>query len=233
MDKFPIETTEKRTVKRITVRQSVEDFLDAFNVERGLVFTVKMLFRNPGMLIRYYLSEGRFKVVNAFRLLIISTALSLVMMNLTDSFELLFNVTGNTPEETDKMSELILYLFTDWYNLLVWISIPVFALFSYRLFRRYEKFNYAEHLVIQSFIISAANIIVVAIVPIGFIITHKIAFLISFVLGLLFFFYLFYSLYRKKTVWFFLRMILCFFLSYMAYTLVMSATFGALIYFNK
>jgi len=209
---YPIEITEKRTVKRITLKQSFTDFLDAFNVERGLIYTVKLLFTKPGILVRYYLKEGRYRIVNAFRLLIITTALSLVVLSFTDSFQLLYNVNGDTKEETEEMSRFIDSLFTDWYNLILWLSIPIYALITFLLFKKYEPFNYAEHVVIQSFYISVSNLFVIVFLPFGYLIGFELAFGIAILASTIYYFFMWWDLMKLKKFRFFFRVLMAYIL---------------------
>ena len=230
MKNYPIEITEKRTVKRITVQQSMTDFLDAFNVERGLVYTVKMLFKRSGSLIRFYLTEGRYKIVNAFRLLIISTAFSLILLSFTDSFQLFYNVTGDTAAETSEMERFMNTLFTDWYNLILWLSIPAYATCSFLLLKKYEPFNYAEHMVIQSFLVSVSNILIIVFLPFGYLIGFELAFAIAFFVGVAYYFYMFSDLYRQRRFGFFLRVLLAFLLGNMFYFIFIAFGLVALLF---
>lgn len=228
--RFPIEVTEKRTVKRVTVKQSITDFLDAFNVERGLIYTVKLLFTKPGMLIRFYLTEGRFKIVNAFRLLIITTAMSLILLSFTDSFKLIYNVEA-AAEQTEKAEEISQFmdtLFTDWYNLIIWISIPFYALSSYLLMRRYERFNYAEHLVVQSFLVSISNILVIVCLPFGYFIGFRTAFALSFFIALIYYFFVFWDLFKLRKFWFFFRVFIAYLFGNLLYIIFFMIVFGTI-----
>ncbi len=222
MERYPIEVTEKRTVKRVTVRQSFADFLDAFNVERGLVFTVKLLLVKPGKLIRFYLNEGRFKIVNAFRLLIITTAVSLVLLSFTNSFEQFYSVQGDSLEQTEELSQYMNTLFTDWYNLILWLSIPCYALASWLLLKKFERFNYAEHLVIQTFFISLNNLIVIAFIPFGFLIGWQEVFAISLVFGFIYYIFLFLDIFRQRNFWFFFRVFMAFVIGNLFYMIMIS-----------
>jgi len=222
--KFPIETTEKRTVKRITIKQTIIDFLDAFNVERGIVYTVKMLFYKPGMLIRYYLGEGRFKIVNAFRLLIITTALSLIVLSMTDAFQTFFQLNSDS-EAPDEYTALVNQLYADWYNLMLWLSIPCFAFFSFLLFKKYESFNYAEHIVIVSFFTSGTNIIGIVLLPLGYFIGLQVAFILSLIISFLYYHLLFLDLFKKPGFGITFRA----FLSYLLGNILYFGLFGILI----
>lgn len=221
-EKYPIEITEKREVKRITVKQSITDFLDAFNVERGLIFTLKLLFAKPGKLVRFYLTNGRFKIVNAFRLLIITTTVSLIILNYTSSFQELYSVHGDNPEETEELSNLMGKLFTDWYNLVLWAAIPCFALFGFLFLKKYERFNYAEHLVIQSFYFSASNIFYIVCSPLGFLFGIKIVFIVSTILSTFYYIFLYWDIYKVRKFGFFLRTIFAVFFGMILYFLLLA-----------
>ncbi len=168
-------------------------------------------------------------MVNAFRLLIISTTISLIMLNLTNSMEFFYTVTGDSEAETQKLSEALGKLFTDWYNLFLWLSIPVYAFFSFLLFKRYEKFNYAEHLVIISFFVSVSNILTIVFLPFGYFIGYKLAFLISFTIGIIYYFFLLFDLFRKRSIGFLIRIILCLFLSNAGYFILLALSIFAFI----
>lgn len=223
--KYPIEVEEKRTIYRITLKQSVLDFLNAFNVERGLVYTVKMLFKAPGIMINSYLAEWRFRIVNSFRLLVISTAVSLLVLYLVglDDFVAGFS-DGFNERATDegKLSyQAFQTLFFDFYNLFLWISIPCYALVSFLFFRR-DGFNYAEHIVAQSFYLSGLNIIYTLLFLLAFFLTSETVFILALVLGTLYFFY-FMSLFLKgKTIIFFIKTFLAFVFANILYLVVLS-----------
>ncbi|MFW5762393.1 MAG: hypothetical protein ACOCXH_15575 [Cyclobacteriaceae bacterium] len=56
-----IEVTETRIIRRVTLKGFVTSVLDAFNIERGGIYTLKRLFSNPGNMSFHYLGEGRFR----------------------------------------------------------------------------------------------------------------------------------------------------------------------------
>lgn len=158
--RYPITIQEERKIKRVSFGHFISDVFGAFNLERGLVFTFKLLFSKPGYLVQLYLNEGRFKIFNPFRLLLLTTALSLFVFYFVgpESFIAGFAAGMSSSEEGAPDTEKLQQLFLDWYNLILWIAIPIYGLFSY-LFNRKVGYNYAEHMVIQTFYISALNII--------------------------------------------------------------------------
>jgi len=207
-------------VKRITIRQTIVDFMVAFNVERGIVYTIKLLAMCPGRLVRYYLTDGRFKIVNAFRLLIITTAISIVLLNFTNSFEVLYTAQGGDKE--DEALQAVGTIMNEWYNLYLWVSIPCYALASFLLFRKYERFNYAEHVVIQSFLISVSNILIILTLPFSYWIGIEMAFAVSFILGSFYYLFLFSDIFKKRSIGFFVRTIFSYFIGNFIYFFLIS-----------
>ncbi|MBR08818.1 MAG: hypothetical protein CMP48_14215 [Rickettsiales bacterium] len=158
---YPIKVTDERLIKRITIMGVFSDVFSMFNIERGLVYTLKLLFSNPGVLLNLYLKEGRYLIFNSFRLLILTTAISLLAMRLISPEDFLrgFAEGMNNYDSPDQIDILEYEAWiSDWYNLILWTAIPLYALFSY-LFNRKQGYNYAEHVVMQSFHMSALNII--------------------------------------------------------------------------
>jgi|AACY02.17.fsa_nt_gi Protein of unknown function (DUF3667). len=68
--------TEKYVVKRITFAHFLNSLLDAFNLERGGIFTLKKLFLEPGRLVRGYLTNERFRVTPPIRMLLVTNTVA-------------------------------------------------------------------------------------------------------------------------------------------------------------
>ncbi len=155
-----IEVTETRIIRRVTLKGFVTSVLDAFNIERGGIYTLKRLFSNPGNMSLHYLGEGRFRYTAPFRMLILSTALALLVIN-TRNFTIEFlNGLGSANENfSDAYAEKVQLIFTQYLNLLLWIFIPVIAFFSW-VFNRKSNYNYAENLVLHTNLMVISNLLV-------------------------------------------------------------------------
>ncbi|WP_421764510.1 DUF3667 domain-containing protein [Ekhidna sp.] len=231
--KYPIEVNEKRTINRITLKQSFLDLLNAFNVERGLIYTLKLLFVHPGKIVRLYLAEGRYKIVNAFRLLILSTALSVFVMYLSGvddfllEFEKGFNEGFRDTQQGDSeyIGGLMQKIFFDQYNLFLWIAIPIYGIFAYLIFK-IKQYNYAEHLVIQSFYICGLNVIAIVIFPLHHIMGQDPMFYSAFFLSLIYFFYFTIKVFETKKFGAIMKTVLLFFVSNFFYFLVLFFILG-------
>ena len=214
MEKYPFEITEKRTIKRITLRQSLTDFLDAFNIERGLIYTVKLLMLSPGRLVREYLGVKRYAIVNPFRLLVLTTAISLLLMSVSDLTEVFRE--AQQGENANLSQGDFGRFFFEWYNLMLWIAIPIFALMSF-WFNKGESYNYTEHLVLQSFCFSMQNLFYVLFNPLNLAFDIGTAMLMMFVIGSVYYLYFFSSFFQKPGIGFIGKNLVSYLLAYLLY----------------
>ena len=76
-----LKVTQTRIVHRITLKRFIASIFNSFNIERGGIYTLKRLFYNPGSMTIHYLGIGRFQYTAPFRMLILSTALALLIIN--------------------------------------------------------------------------------------------------------------------------------------------------------
>lgn len=219
--KFPIKITEERVIKRITLAGVFADVISGFNIERGLIFTIKLLFSRPGYLLRYYFYEGRYRVFNNFRLLILTTAASVLAMYTIapEDFLLAFgegynSVDGSSQVDMKAYEDWIM----DWYNLILWTAIPIYALFSY-LFNRKAGFNYAEHMVMQSFHISALNIISLVFVIITALTSQEWMILILLLVAVAYYFWMLINWFEKRSFGFILKNLMGYVLANIVYIL--------------
>ena len=166
----PLDITETRQVKRITTMQVIRSAFDAFNVDRGGVFTIKRLFTNPGKAIKNCLGANRYHYTPPFRLLIVTTAIALLVISqaeVTQTFgkDIVTGIENGSQEKDPTESELMMAKFNEltntlkpYSNLILWTFIPLFALFVW-LINLKGPFNYAEHVVFQSYMFCLSNIL--------------------------------------------------------------------------
>jgi hypothetical protein len=154
-----MEVTETRKIERISVPQIFRSLLDAFNLDRGVLFTIKQLFVNPGKAIVSFLGKGRYHFVPPFRLLIVTTAIVLYLISVSKSavdFGAGF-YEGVNSEAEESQTKQVQEALAGYMNLILWTFIPVIALFTYFPHRK-RGFNYAEHLVFHTYLFCIANI---------------------------------------------------------------------------
>lgn len=153
-----LEVTEDRVIHRITFPRVIDSIVDAFNLDRGLVYTLRRLFTVPGKLVADYLYEGRHHYTPPFRMLIVSTTLVVLLINYSSTG---FDVLQVRPEgATDEQAQMAMDMMTNYYNLLIWPFIPIMALFTW-LFNRRSGYNYAENVVYQTYFSVIGNLLYV------------------------------------------------------------------------
>lgn len=156
-----LEVRETRTLRRITVRGMLNEFVDAFNIDRGGIFTLKQLFRNPGSLVRDYISTGRLRYTPPMRMLVVTTTLVILVLSLIGAEEdFIAGMQQGGAENSERILEILSPL-RNFVNLFLWLYIPITALFSY-LFNRRSPFNYAENLVLHTYLYCMSNILTIA-----------------------------------------------------------------------
>ena len=217
----PWEVEQHRFIHRITTRRWLANIAKTFDLERGAWYTLKALFRSPARLTLDYLGRGRFKYVPPFRLLVVSTALVLLLVNWVSGFEQFYmgfrEGSEAIREDTIKQVEQIT---VNYFNLLLWLYLP-FAAATVWLFNRKSGFTFAEHMVLQTNLLSLTNLLV----PLFFIyllIPHPPVLFIYFIPVIIYNIVTYKQFYQKSWLRGILEMILIFILSYTLYTLAIS-----------
>lgn len=154
--------------QRITMQKIWEYILSIFNLERGLLYTMQQMTIRPGQAINEFLfTEKRKKHIKPVSFLIltatVSTFITLKLMaqdiNITGiDIDARVNDSLFVQELIGKFNNLI----GKYFNLFQIIKIPFLSLGTYWLFKK-SKFNFAEHLVINSYIYGYLSIFIIII----------------------------------------------------------------------
>lgn len=219
---FEFEVTERRKVKRYNLRNALSSTLDAFNLERGLLHTLLSLIKSPGISTRHYLADGRLRYSSPFKLLLISTTLVLLIFqssnlnpwpslkgpenaeNVTDLTEAQFekgfavgkSLNPDSKAEAQLVSEKferISKIYNDYFNLVIWLYIPIVSFFSW-FFKRKRDLNYAEHIIFNTYYTSVINVFSLILFLSPFVNT-MLLFSLYMILSLGYFIYYYHSLF--------------------------------------
>jgi len=140
--------------ERYTLKHLFGLVFESFNVERGLFFTVKSLFTNPGKLINDYL-EGRSKdFYNPLKYLILIASINAVLMLWFDIFDTNVAATNELigqAEEANKLQVILIGYLKTYLNIFSLLILPFFTLTTKWIFRK-KKLFFAEHLIINSYL---------------------------------------------------------------------------------
>ena len=219
--KNQVEVTETHVIRRLKVSNLFNSILQAFNLEKGGIFTVKQLFINPGRLVLDYIGTGRLRYTAPFKILVITTTLAILAVRYSAGFEEFqqgFYQGLSNPEII-----AIVELASSYFNVLLWLYIPIAGLLTW-LVNLKGKFNLAENLAFQTFYFTLSNLIVLPVILDYFISTIIIQFVVT--LAFLFYYVYAYKVFYSKS-W--LRASLEFVLIYFLATLLYTVLLGLLI----
>lgn len=167
---------------RITMRSIWHGILDSLSLERGLIGTTITLTKRPGQAIRDYLLEDRSHLMPPFRYLLFMVAIgtfvtiqyfksnSAWVQEVEKGFQKGYQKGGSSSSESQEFMKAYLenasFLFNNYFNLFILLGVPISAIATFWIFRR--RFNYAEHLVINSYLTGYLTVVYIVLTPILF-----------------------------------------------------------------
>ena len=135
-------------------------------VNRGFLFTAKELSLRPGKAIQSYLAGHRVDYYSPHKYLFFIGAVTSFLTSRFHSFSGEYTSVGGFAGGAHAFLNAF-FQYADQYTTLInVISIPVFALFSFLLFRRLD-YNYAEHLVLNAYITSQQLLLFIGWMPLA------------------------------------------------------------------
>ena len=139
---------QKTVTERFTLKHVFsQDFIRGiYNLDEGLLLTLKEVFTRPGHAIREYVQGKRVNHFNYFAFFVLAITVSHFVQEYAKvNVESLFAT--NIQKSLLSFNE---YVFHKYDKLFSFVSIPVFALISYFVFKKAAQ-NYAEHFVLNTY----------------------------------------------------------------------------------
>jgi len=178
---------QKLITKRYTVFDSLNMlFNQVFNLDKGILFTLKELTINPQKVTLNYINGVTIKYFHPFRFLLVFASISAVLNYVFKSTDLVneyFGMVQEDAEETKKIGDLVNQNLT----LIILGAIPIISLFT-KLFYRKKDFNYTEHLILNAYsngLSSAFGLLtyifyaIPSLVPVGIFFSSGLMFIVS------------------------------------------------------
>lgn len=171
-DNQPFKVHQEREVRRFSLLNVGSSIMELLNLEFGLLYTIKEFLLRPADSMRSYLAEGRLNYFSPFRLLFLSTAILLIAfqsLDMSEQFEQGFQIGANGSirqmEDNTKaeaalaLSKRIFSLIQEYFNILIWLYIPVLSFFTW-IGNRKAGLNFAEHIVFNTWYTAIVNFFV-------------------------------------------------------------------------
>lgn len=154
------ECGQKASTRRYSLRIALGEIVKKIlPVDRGWLFTAVQLLTRPGPMLRDYLAGKRVVYTHPFQFMLLVSAISLLFFSRED-FEsgLQAGMQQTSPSEAGELmrKEFMDLFFTNFSAFLISV-VPFLAFFS-RLFYRKHEVNYAEHLVINCYLLAGSSI---------------------------------------------------------------------------
>lgn len=138
-----VETVERKTYHRFTLRRVLEDLLDLFLLNKGLPLTLKELFVRPGRVIDAYISTGRDRYTSPLKYFVLIAGLYLFVVLQVGLYDEMPRLEADTSGEVQVVFQRY---FLNYLNVWMAVGVLFFALLSRRLYRS-SGYNYTEHVI--------------------------------------------------------------------------------------
>ncbi len=157
---------QKRIEERWTLKKLTNQAAAAiFNFEKGYFYTFRKLLTNPGEVVQNFLNGNTVNYSNPFRYTLIGIAINIFFVLSLGIWELQVDATIETYRELGIISSAEkeatmrdqMQFFTKFMNVLPFLMVPFIALVS-MLFLRKHKLFYAEHFIMNTFLLGQATL---------------------------------------------------------------------------
>jgi len=143
---------QKAGEKRFMLSNLPGEFLHGFyHVHSGLLFTIRELFLRPGETLRGYIYGKRVKYFNPFTYLLLVSLVGGFLYKwsgVSEHLNDIFLASGDTIRFTGK-----------YFSYRMLLTIPAYAIICRFIYRSFNKYNIAEHLIINTFLISQSIVV--------------------------------------------------------------------------
>ncbi|MBU8893794.1 MAG: DUF3667 domain-containing protein [Bacteroidales bacterium] len=171
IDNYCSNCGQKIYTKRFTLKIFFFVFLDAFNIERGFIYTLKMLTFKPGVIINEYIKGKTKSYFNPLKYVILIAGIYAILVVSTNIFDTsiessnkilsknseVINQAQNS-EETIEFQKKFIEFFKQYINIIPILIIPFLSLVT-MWFYRSKKLFYGEFLIVNCYLLAQSYVI--------------------------------------------------------------------------
>lgn len=212
--------------KRLTIGIALSNFISTFfNLERGFIYTIKMMFVNPSQVIRDYISGSTVKYTNPFRFILVLATISTLISVSSGFYEEttlevnkwmggMSDMDASELESQKAYQEKVMVIMKKYLSFVLIMLIPFFSLASYWIIRK--KLNYTEHFILNTYTLGQATLIGIPITFLFLLFPSLISSvtLLPSIIMVLYFAYVFRSMFNTNYILGVLISIVCFIIAY-------------------
>ncbi|MFD2565090.1 DUF3667 domain-containing protein [Aquimarina rubra] len=149
----------KKITKRITFKNLITEVGEVYlNVDNTFFKTIRDLTIKPHIVIDGYINGVRKKYLNVPSYFLLSVTLAAILSFIKERG---FDIPSDSErfEKSSKIVQLFIEVTEKFPTLGYFILIPFYAIISRFIFRKYKKYNFTEHIVINSYLTSHLTIL--------------------------------------------------------------------------
>lgn len=170
--KFCPKCGQKAKTGRISTRQVFHEARQHFiHFDQGFLYTMRELLTRPGHSVREYLEGKRVKHVKPVKFMFWATAANFLVLHYIGLDQEIRNKMveqqpNNNNPKANELSQKIINMVMDHPSIMMFSMIPAIAFCSWLMFRR-RNYNYAEHFVLNSFLMGEVSIATIFTIPVS------------------------------------------------------------------
>ena len=147
-------------IHRVSVGHLVHEFFHVMtHADKGIFLLIKHLLTRPGLVVKEYLEGKRKKYFNPISFLLITTAMGALIAYKSGYYEALGKTTSGQPQQISPYFQETKDISIHYGKLLgLFLIVPLYAFLS-RIFFWRPRYNFAEHVVLQSYCIGLLYIV--------------------------------------------------------------------------
>jgi hypothetical protein len=203
---------QKKVTNRLNFKEIWNDLISSIiNYETGFLKTLFFLIIKPKKIITNYINGKRKSYFNPIKLLfIILTIKTFIEIKLLNN---------STKELTESVKLTTIITENDFFKLfLIIVLIPILSFLSYYFFKKY-KYNFTEHILINTYALSISSVFVISSYLINTLIENKNTGLIGILIDLLFFSWVYANLFNNNRFVSIVKAVLIMILGYLLFLL--------------
>src|SRR5690349_13104848 len=176
--KFCSNCGQKTEIHRVTFGHLVHEFFHAMtHTDKGILLLLRELIKRPGHVTTEYLAGKRKKYFNPLSFLVITTAASALISYKSGYYEAL-SQSRDIPDHYRYYKEAMEIMVDNGKMLGLFLIVPLVSFFSWLFFRK-PRYNFAEHFVLQSYVIGFTYVFTALIVVPIFLLMPQYAMIIN------------------------------------------------------
>lgn len=175
---------------RLTVGHILHEISHYFtHADKGLLYIIKEMFIRPGTVVEEYIAGKRKKYFNPYTFLLLCSTVSAYVYWKLKYYTNIHLQESNAPQEMNNLMMQTSRLMEQYGKIITLFMLPLLAGIGILLHWR-KKYNYAEHLTIQAFVLAQTSVINIFVTLLSYYVFPNSYFIFNMIFQLVFLLYM-------------------------------------------